>query len=498
MALSNIGKGAIISYVAIFFNIAISFLYTPWMLKQIGVSDYGLYNLVLSFISYFVIDFGLGGALSRFIAKYRAEGNDRKVENVLGLTLKMFFYIDLIIFSCLLICYLFISDIFRGLTLDEIRKLKVLYIIASSFSVLSFSLKPLEGTLTAYEYFVPAKILDMIYKVGSVLLIVVALLLGGNIYILVLINGILSFITSILRYLYWHHQTKLVPNIRFNDRNEMKEIFSFSGWTFMIGLAQRFRLNLVPSILGIFSNSTQIAVFSLGMTLEAMIWTLSSALNGLFLPRVSQLSYEKDDSSLMDLMIRVGRIQLYVFFAIFSVFFIFGEIFIVLWVGDRFRDVYFIVIALILTYVISTTMQVAVDKIYADNKVRKTAVPTFATSLIGLFASCLIACDYGAVGCASCSGVALIINQILYVRIYKKDLGLDVTAFFKACHLRILPCLMFFVALFLMILTHFCIDSWGGLITCSTIYMVSYGIIIYFLLFNNYEKSLFKSIIRKS
>lgn len=76
MKLSNIGKGAIISYIAIFLNIAISFLNTPWMLKQIGVSDYGLYSLILSFLSYFTIDFGLSSAIARFIAKYRAEGDD--------------------------------------------------------------------------------------------------------------------------------------------------------------------------------------------------------------------------------------------------------------------------------------------------------------------------------------------------------------------------------------------------------------------------------------
>ena len=70
MAQSKIAKGAIISYVAIFLNLAITFFYTPWMIRQIGVSDYGLYSLVYSFISYFILDFGLHQAIQRFIAKY--------------------------------------------------------------------------------------------------------------------------------------------------------------------------------------------------------------------------------------------------------------------------------------------------------------------------------------------------------------------------------------------------------------------------------------------
>lgn len=153
---------------------------------------------------------------------------------------------------CLL---LFLTDIFTGLTSEEHEKLKVLYVIAGTFSVLSFCLKPLDGALTAYEYFVPAKLIDMVYKVGSVALVVVALYLGGNIYHLVLVNGGLSFLTSVYRYFYWHKRTGLTPNLKFRDRTEAKAIFSFSGWTFLVGLAMRFRLNLVPSILGIYSNS---------------------------------------------------------------------------------------------------------------------------------------------------------------------------------------------------------------------------------------------------
>ena len=56
-AKSNITKGALISYVAIFINIVISFVYTPWMIHKIGTADYGLYSLVIAFVSYFLLDF---------------------------------------------------------------------------------------------------------------------------------------------------------------------------------------------------------------------------------------------------------------------------------------------------------------------------------------------------------------------------------------------------------------------------------------------------------
>ena len=107
---SVIAKGAIISYIAIFLNLAITFFYTPWMIRQIGVSDYGLYSLVGTFIAYFIIDFGLSGAITRFIAKYRAEGNQTKVENMLGLTTKVYLCIDAVIFLVLFVCFFFLKE----------------------------------------------------------------------------------------------------------------------------------------------------------------------------------------------------------------------------------------------------------------------------------------------------------------------------------------------------------------------------------------------------
>lgn len=61
---NQIKWGAILSYVAIVVNIIATLLYTPWMKNQIGVSNYGLYTLAISFISLFMMDFGIGAAVA--------------------------------------------------------------------------------------------------------------------------------------------------------------------------------------------------------------------------------------------------------------------------------------------------------------------------------------------------------------------------------------------------------------------------------------------------
>ena len=104
-SINQIKKGAIISYLAIGVSLLSGLLYTPWMIKQIGVNDYGLYTLATSLISIFLIDFGISEAVSRFISKYNAEGNQEKVNDFLGLIYKIFILIDLVILVILIALY---------------------------------------------------------------------------------------------------------------------------------------------------------------------------------------------------------------------------------------------------------------------------------------------------------------------------------------------------------------------------------------------------------
>ena len=103
--------GAMISYIAIIFNVVLGILYTPWMVGKIGQSSYALYTIANSVISIFMIDFGLSAAVSRFVAKYRAENEDSKSNKLLGSVTILYILIDILIFIILMVIYLNIATI---------------------------------------------------------------------------------------------------------------------------------------------------------------------------------------------------------------------------------------------------------------------------------------------------------------------------------------------------------------------------------------------------
>ena len=100
---SQVKMGALISYFTIAFNIVAGLIYTPWMISKIGNSHYGLYTLTTSLITMLMMDFGMSAAVSRFVSKYRAEGDQQAIDRFLGVVYKLYIAIAAVVFLVLLV-----------------------------------------------------------------------------------------------------------------------------------------------------------------------------------------------------------------------------------------------------------------------------------------------------------------------------------------------------------------------------------------------------------
>ena len=70
--MNELKSGAALNYAVILLNIIVGLLYTPYMLRALGQSEYGMYSLVASVISCLtVLDLGLGNAVVRYTAGER-------------------------------------------------------------------------------------------------------------------------------------------------------------------------------------------------------------------------------------------------------------------------------------------------------------------------------------------------------------------------------------------------------------------------------------------
>ena len=80
MRINQKKAGVALSYLAQIIHILSGILYTPIMLRLLGQSEYGLYQLVASVVSYLnVLSLGFGSSYMRFYSRIKKDGDEKKV-----------------------------------------------------------------------------------------------------------------------------------------------------------------------------------------------------------------------------------------------------------------------------------------------------------------------------------------------------------------------------------------------------------------------------------
>lgn len=491
--------GAVLSYATILFNIVSGLVYTPWMIRQIGKEDYGLFALVGSFLTYFVMDFGLGNSITRFISKYRAENRPEAVDELIGLTTKLYLLIDLVLLLAVIILFFFIENLFVKLTPSEIVKFKIIYCIAGLFSVISFPFIPLNSILTAFEKFFTLKLCIFLNKVFTVGLMVIALFAGYKLYALVAINALVGLCLLIFKFWYVFRKCPVKIRLSFFNMNLLKQVLAYSVWVTVIGIAQRMLINIVPVLLGIFSGTKEIAIFSIGMTIEAYTWMFAVALGGLFMPKVSRMVAKEKREDIIKLMIKVGRIQLMIVGIIVIGFITLGQQFLSLWIGNDFERSYWVVLFIMIPGLVTFTQEIAYTLLYVENKIKYWGILLLSASLLTFLISILLCPHYGAVGSAIGISVAYILchgigMNIVFSRILKIDIG----RYFYECHFKFMFPFLITLGIGFSFRRIFPTDHLVFFIITAFVLLLMYIVLMWNLALNISEKSIVKSLVRRA
>lgn len=488
--------GAIISYAAILISILTSLIYLPWMTHQIGQSNYGLYTLANSFVTMFLVDFGLSSAAARFLAKYRAEQKADRENIVFSVITKLYMVIDGGIFAVLIIAYFFLEVIYKGLDVSELEVLRQLYIVVAIFSIISFPCMSFNGVLTAHEKFIELKLCDLGQKLVSIALIIAALCCNLGVVAIVMANAVSGLLFILVKIVIIYHKTEIKFNFSLKDSEITKEIFSFSIWTAISSLCQRFYFTFAPTILGIVSNSREIAIFSPANALEGYFYMFAEAVNGLFLAKISRYIAEDREDRIYELMVKVGRYQLFVMGIIFIGYICIGREFMILWMGKDYEKAYYCGMFLFIPDMFGFTQQIGSTAIVAKNKVKLSAIGSLLSTAVCIVMSFTISRFLGAIGASIAIATGYFIAFLNANRLYSIYLDIPIVRFFRECFGSfIIPdILTIVIGIFLVKFLPF--YGWTGIAIKGGIIIIAYlGLTLPFAL-NEEEKRLIKRLVR--
>lgn len=453
--------GTILGYVALGLSVVSGFFFTPWIKENVGNSMYGIYTLGQSVINLFLLDFGLSNSINAYLSKYRAEGKMDDESRFLTTTLKMYLFIDFLLLLVFVGVYFLIEHIYAGLTKEEIPVLKNVFIILAGFSLLTFPSSLYNGILKAYEEFGWIKIIEIGNKLVYIGLTAISLALNLGIYAVIFSYAFSSFINAAALFLFARFKLKkkilLRPKTTWQD---IKQVASFSAYSFLSSIASRLIFTIAPSVLGIVSDSTNIAVFGTCSSLEGYVYSFSSVMSGFFMPKIKRIDPKKEDSHYSDklnrLAIKVGRIQVAFVLLIVVGFVAVGSDFIEIWMrhDQAYSPAYLGTILIILYQIINVGQTIFITAMNSDKKcIKSYSIVSISCAVINVGLLFLFGYLFGSVGACLAICITHCLELVGMNVLYKKHLKINLSVFFKETYLRFLPAMS--VSLTAALLFHF-------------------------------------------
>lgn len=456
--MNQLKAGAALNYVSICLNMVVGLIYTPYMLRMLGQSEYGLYSLAASIIAYLtVLDLGFGNAIIRYTAKFRAEGKQREQEEMFGMFFILYIGIGVIAMIAGSVLSLNVENMFsRAMTDTEVSRTRIMLWLMTFNLAFTFPMSIWGSIMSAYERFVFQRIVSIIRSVLNPVVMILLLVVGYKAVAMVVVTTLFNVATLLVNW--WYCKYRLTIKVRFAKFKWgfLKEVSIYSFWIFLNAIMDRIYWSTGQFVLGIYKGSVAIAIYAVAIQLESMYMMFSTAISSVFLPKVtSMVTKGSSDEEISDLFIRTGRIQYIVMAYILSAFVVFGKQFIILWAGDDYADAYYLTLMFFVPLTVPLIQNLGILILQARNQMKFRSMLYIVIALCSLGLSIYLAQIYGGYGCAFATGMALLIGQGLIMNIYyQKKQRINIKVFWwEILKMSIVPAIFIVVGLYA--LNHF-------------------------------------------
>lgn len=493
-------SGAILSYVSIIVSTLVQLVYTPFLIRMLGQSEYGLYSLIASIIGYLtVLDLGFGNALVVYTAKYRAQQKYDEEKRLHGMFRLIFLILGFIVAIIGIILFFNVNNMFSAtMTPTELSKAKIMMLILTANMALTFPFSIYSSIINAYEKFTFQKVMSILNTILKPLIMIPLLFLGFKSIAMCLVLSFINLFVMISNYIYCRKKLNIKIKFKGFDKILFLEILGYSIFIFLGVVVDKVNWSVDQFILGAVSGTIAVSVYSVAAQINTLFVNLSTAVSGVMLPKVSKMiAKNASDEEITNEFIKVGRLQCYIVFLMITGFILVGKEFVLAWAGSDYLNAYYICVILITPAFFSLIQSLGISILQAKNMHKFRAILLFLIAFVNIFISIPLAKAYQGIGSAIGTSLAIVIGNIIILNFYYYfKAKINVLKFWK----NILAMVMkFMIPLIISIIIIKLIPLKGFIhvIVFGGVYTLLYCLNAYLIVMNDYEKALINSVIKK-
>ncbi|ENZ5663383.1 lipopolysaccharide biosynthesis protein [Enterococcus hirae] len=473
--------GVCLSYLNVIFKNLSTLLYTPFVIRELGQLEYGLYQMSTSIMTtLFILHLGFSTAYIKFYSEYKKNNNNQRIAELNGIYLTLFGTLGAI---SVVIGLLFINSlplIFNKFTYEELFITKRLMFFLIANVSLTFPSVVFDCYIIAKEEFKFQKSREVLLTLVVPLATVPLLLLGYKSVAVVATQVIITGIFLLINIRYACTKLQMKFSLQGIHCSRIMPIFVFSTFIFINQLVDIINWNLPNIVLGMYAGTKDVSIYGVANQIKNVFISISTAISGIYVPLVYQIGFnDPKNSQLSLLMTRIGRYQFLIIGYIFGGFIVFGKYFINIWVGKNYQSAYFLGILLVIPLLIPLIQNIGMEVIRLKNKHKIVSYLYLFFAMINIVFTIFFTQKFGLIGSVLGTFITMLLaNGVIINIFYYKIIGLDIKNFWMSImktsySLIIATIAMMFVNYFFPI-KHFLIFIIYGLIYSSIFMLATY------------------------
>lgn len=492
--------GALLSYLNIIFKNIVNFLYTPFLLRYVGQADYGLFQMTNSVImSLSLLSMGFSSAYVRFYMLYKVHNYATKIKKLNSLYLIIFSLISIV---SLIIGFLLIVNLDsiygKKLNNHELELTKYLMIIMVINISLTFISSIFDSNITVNEKFIFQQSRQLIQTFLVPMICVPLVFMGVGVLSIVLTQLVVTIVFLILNIRYC--LVRLNMQFYFHDLpfDLLKELSLFSLYIFLNQIVDLINNNMPNFILGITQGARLVATFAIAIQIKNMFFMLSTSISNMFIPKVNEMVTEKvGTEKLMDIMIRVGRIQMSFLFFVFGGFVILGKYFVKIWAGSENTEAYYLIILMVLPSIIPLSQNIGIEIQKAMNKHKFRSFVYLIFALINILVTYWGSIYFGLIGASIGYVISVVFGTGLFMNwYYYKKINLNIKRYWNETAKVIFPFIVDTIILFTLQI-YFKVNNLFSFAIFGVLYVFIYLFLFFRFTANKYEKNMVSAMFRR-
>ena len=432
-------------------QVVIAFIMTPFIIRSVGDSFYGVWLVVLSFAGYAaILEFGVHESIIKLVSKYETVRDEQKINHLFSIGFALMFGLSLAAFTVL---FWVVPGLLPGLIQDAaglaVAQLLLKIVAIDALFILNNFI--FSGIIYGFQLYHIKNGIDFVVGVFSPVLIYVLIRLEYGVISLAIAN--LS--VNVLNLLIFAGLCKLYFRpLKFTFdagcRSAMREIFQFSSRIFTSATALRAARYAQPLIIAAWLPTVWNTFYSVPSRLADYGAELLYVLSRGFMPIFSEYHSRGDQAAIRELYFRYTRFIVAGFFPLILCLLVFGDRFLSIWMSPEYAEKgRWVLHLLVLSVLVQSSQPLWAKLLIGVERLNVIVRVNVFASLLQVVLGLVLVRRYGISGMAASVLVSMVISQVIYFRHVAAYLRVSAGEYLAGCHARALLASGAFLAIIL-------------------------------------------------